>query len=321
MNQRLVQIICKNGKLSPTDMIAITRWYDGNIYNTEDSRITTIMDMLQWIYDRTEYSDSFLFDPNTAATLINNFSKRFGICNKRSKELLERYIAQDKAKRPVFIAVEGLDGSGKTVQCKKLVDYLTNSGKSVFYIDFPQYNSFIGKEIGYFLSGKDRNTNADSIDPKSMCLWYATDRWNALKNVDFSNYDFVILNRYTLSSAVYQTARFFNAVNTEFINWVFELEHVLFGLPAPDIYLFLDTEISGCSENLTHKGERAYVEGLDLYESSKSLLVCCREIYHYCVEAYPSMHAIFCNGPDGLLPVEDIHHRILGELIQLGLKI
>lgn len=321
MNQQLLQIISKNGKLSPTDMVAITRWYDGNIYNTEDARIATILDMLQWIYERTEHGDSFLFDPNAMATLINNFSKKFGVCSQRSKELLERYIAQDKPKRTVFVAIEGLDGSGKTVQCKKLVDYLTNSGKRVFYIDFPQYNSFIGKEIGYFLSGKDSYTNADSIDPKSMCLWYATDRWYALKNVDFSNYDFVIFNRYTLSSAVYQTARFFNAVNTEFINWVFELEHVIYSLPTPDIYLFLDTEISGCSENLTHKGERSYVEGLDLYERSKSLLACCREIYHYCVEAYPNVRVIFCNGPDGLLPVEDIHHRILGELNQLGLEI
>lgn len=321
MYQQLTQVICKKGILSPNDMTVITRWYDGNIYNTDDARITTILDMLHWIYERNEYSDKFHFDPSAAAALIDDFSKRFGVCIPRSRELLERYIAQDNVKRPVFIAVEGLDGSGKTVQCKKLVDYLTDSGKRVFYIDFPQYNSFIGKEIGFFLSGKDNNTNADSIDPKSMCLWYATDRLNALKDVDFSRYDFVIFNRYTLSSAVYQTARFFNTVNSNFINWVFELEHVILGLPAPDIYLFLDTPISGCSENLTHKGERSYVEGLDIYECSKSLLACCREIYHYCVKAYSSVRVISCSGPNGLFPVEDIHHCILRELSELGLKI
>ena len=321
MNDILNRIISSNAELSSSDLTVITRWYDGNIYNTEDARIRKILKMLQWLHEQVEYSDEFLFTPNATTSLINKFSEEFGVAPQKSQDLLGRYITHDEHKRPVYIAVEGLDGSGKTVQCKQLADHLAKADKHVFLIDFPQYSSFVGKEIGYFLSGKDPNINADSIDPKSMCLWYAIDRWNALKTVDFSKYDFVIFNRYTLSSAVYQTARFYNSVNTDFINWVFELEHVIFGLPAPDIYLFLDTEISGCAENLTHKGERSYVDGLDLYERSKSLLTCCRDIYHYCTKTYPSVRSVFCHGPNGLLSVDDIHKRILEELNQLELKI
>ena len=220
--------------------------------------------------------------------------------------------------RPVFLCIEGLDGSGKTVQCGLLADALRQAGKRVFLIDFPQYESPLGREIGRFLSGRDETANADSVDAKSMCLWYAADRWNALKNVDFSQYDYVIFNRYTLSSAVYQTARRYGGVNEDFIQWVFSLEHGVFGLPEPDAYLFLNTEIAGCAENLTHKGERTYVDGLDLYERSQSLLVCCREIYLHCAEVYENVHLVPCTGPDGLLPVDVIHRRVMETLAAAG---
>lgn len=220
--------------------------------------------------------------------------------------------------RPVFLCIEGLDGSGKTVQCGLLADALRQAGKRVFLIDFPQYESPLGREIGRFLSGRDETANADSVDAKSMCLWYAADRWNALKNVDFSRYDYVIFNRYTLSSAVYQTARRYGGVNEDFIQWVFSLEHGVFGLPEPDAYLFLNTEIAGCAENLTHKGERTYVDGLDLYERSQSLLVCCREIYLHCAEVYENVHLVPCTGPDGLLPVDVIHRRVMETLAAAG---
>lgn len=227
-------------------------------------------------------------------------------------------MTEPQSNRPVFLGIEGLDGSGKTVQCGLLADALRRAGKRVFLIDFPQYDSPLGREIGRFLSGKDEAANADSVDAKSMCLWYAADRWNALKNVDFSQYDYVIFNRYTLSSAVYQTARRCGGVNGDFIQWVFSLEHGVFGLPKPDAYLFLNTEIAGCAENLTHKGERIYVDGLDLYERSQSLLARCREIYLYCAETFPNVHQVPCTGPEGLLPAEEIHRRVLDTLTELG---
>ena len=48
-------------------------------------------------------------------------------------------------KKTKIICLEGLDGSGKTVQTTLLEEYLKQSGKSVFLIDFPQYDSFFGK--------------------------------------------------------------------------------------------------------------------------------------------------------------------------------
>ncbi|MCQ2749274.1 MAG: hypothetical protein MJ246_04710 [Clostridia bacterium] len=40
-----------------------------------------------------------------------------------------------------MIVVEGLDGSGKGTQSKKLVERLQNEGYKVAHFDFPNYNS------------------------------------------------------------------------------------------------------------------------------------------------------------------------------------
>ena len=83
---------------------------------------------------------------------------------------------------PTVIGIEGLDGSGKTVQAEKLCIALRKEGKSVYMIDFPQYKSFFGKEIGQLLSGTDA-TSAMNLDEKSMCLWYALDRWQTIQSL------------------------------------------------------------------------------------------------------------------------------------------
>lgn len=284
----------------------LARWFDGNIYNTEKARMDTIRDMVRFLQAHRDDTD-----------VLCTFCEKFSLPAERGRELLLRF--REDRQRPVFIGLEGLDGSGKTVQCGLLAEALKKAGKRVFLIDFPRYEGPIGREIGTFLSGKDEKVNAKTIDAKSMCLWYAADRWQSLSKVNFRDYDYVIFNRYTLSSAVYQTARQYGQVNVDFMNWVFDLEHGSFGLPAPDAYLFLDTAMAGCAENLRHKGERSYVEGLDLYEQSKNLLTCSGTIYRWCVENYPSVHSVCCSGPDGLLPREEIHSRIWDCLSDIGL--
>ena len=70
------------------------------------------------------------------------------------------------------IAFEGIDGSGKTVQFNILKDYLCNMGYDVDCKEFPVYESFFGSIIGDLLSGKN-STNAGTLDPMSMALWFA----------------------------------------------------------------------------------------------------------------------------------------------------
>lgn len=213
-------------------------------------------------------------------------------------------------KKTKIICLEGLDGSGKTVQTTLLEEYLKQSGKSVFLIDFPQYDSFFGKEIGRMLSGKDA-VNAAEVDVYSMSLWYAADRWNSLRKVDLSQYDYVIFNRYTLSNAVYQCARGFGSYRKEFVDWIFALEQGEFGLPAVDLYLFLDVNLDASKSNVKEKGHRDYVgEQADVYESSKNLLTDARQIYLEIAKENPQVKVISCMKDGKLQPIDTIQGMI-----------
>lgn len=176
-----------------------------------------------------------------------------------------------------IICFEGIDGSGKTLQIDLLEKTLLRQGRTVQTLSFPIYESFFGREIGGFLSASG-NVSAANIDPKSMALWYAIDRLTAFKSeVDLrSNIDFLLINRYTLSSIVFQSARGDEALG----EWVRRLEHDELGLPIPDLYVILDVPPSVTSGNIDKKGIREYIDQRkDVYEADTLLQKKASEYY------------------------------------------
>ena len=54
----------------------------------------------------------------------------------------------------MLIVIEGLDGSGKSTQVKRLRTYLESLGKPLKYIHYPRYDAPVyGDLIGKFLRG------------------------------------------------------------------------------------------------------------------------------------------------------------------------
>jgi dTMP kinase len=177
-----------------------------------------------------------------------------------------------------IVAFEGIDGSGKTSYLQYVEKALLNQGKKIKKFSFPVYESFFGKEIGALLSGKNEVT-ALTVNPKSMSLWYALDRWNALKNCDFSEYDYIFFNRYTLSNVVYQSLRQESGAK-EFENWIFALENKILSIPKPDLYLVFDIDANAAQLNVGKKGNRDYIgTESDVYERKNGYLNAARELY------------------------------------------
>ncbi len=224
----------------------------------------------------------------------------------------------DAVMKPVFVAFEGIDGSGKGVQLRALEERLKSEGKKVAVVDFPQYESFFGLEIGKLLSGK-YEARADRLDARSMSLWYAMDRWLAFKNNDYSEYDFVLLNRSTLSNAVYQVLRVPESEKEEMLIWIEKLEFDTLEIPRADLFLVFDVPVKKSRENVAKKGHRDYVgEDADVYEKNLSFLEKVRNGYIAAAEKFENAVKINCTDKKGAMrSVDDITEEVYKYVVKL----
>lgn len=146
-----------------------------------------------------------------------------------------------------IIAIEGIDGAGKTFASNVIYEILAKQFNTVL-LDFPRYNTQFGEQIGKYLSG-----NLTRPDKWSFALWYALDRFEALKALP--ECDFLVCNRFTFSSMAF--------MGIEYWNFIEQLENKTLGIPVPDKYYILDVDIYAAHKRNMQKKDRGYINGLD----------------------------------------------------------
>lgn len=139
-----------------------------------------------------------------------------------------------------LIVIEGaVDGIGKSTQYKLLKDYLEQTG-NVYTHHFPSYNTFQGMPVEKYLSGDFGDIK--DLSPYFINNLYASDRvitWNLELKDKYENGNTILLDRYTTSSLIYQTAFMEKDEKIKFIDFVTNYEYNLLGLPKPDKVIFL----------------------------------------------------------------------------------
>ncbi len=285
-------------------------WLDNNPYKCTEERIRYALEIYLWCYRTSRDLEFYAHDMRKRA--YEDACARFNI-SRNGLAALEKKLSESliPGKRmPFIVAIEGIDGSGKTVQTDLLEQYFVSKGKNVLNLSFPVYDSFYGQEIGRLLSGRDKY-DATNVDPKSMSLWYALDRKHRISQVDLYQYDVVVINRYTLSSVVYQGVR--SDCSTSVEDWIFELEHKEMGLPVPDLYIVLDVDHSSSRGNVSSKGTRDYVgDSADVYESSSDIINKSRDKYLQISKSVCDIAILNCMSEDGKLKsIDDISKDII----------
>jgi len=217
-----------------------------------------------------------------------------------------------------IIAFEGIDGTGKGTQAQLLHRRMTTLGKTCLILSFPDYDSFLGREIGELLSGR-HNTTAATLDPRSMALWYAADRFRAFRDIDQAAYDFIILNRYVLSNVAYQSLRVDPAERQAFSQWVMELEFEQFGLPRPHICFVFDVDEGLSAVNVSQKGYRDYVgDSPDIYENSLQTQTAARLVYREISNRLANAVLIECMDEHGAMrPANEISDSVFSAVMSL----
>lgn len=185
----------------------------------------------------------------------------------------------------MLVVLEGLDGAGKSTQVRKLRSYLEEACGNLEYIHFPRYGAPVyGDLISRFLRG-DFGGN-DAVHPQLVALLFAEDRHGAAPEIRerLERGETVLLDRYVYSNIAYQCAKIESEDEAEALRkWIFKTEYGEFGLPKPDLNIFLDVPIGFVEANLSsqRQGEdRSYLSGgRDIHEADISFQKKVRSIY------------------------------------------
>ena len=142
-----------------------------------------------------------------------------------------------------LIVIEGGDGSGKATQTRKLFERLRDLEKKVTRISFPNYESESSALIKMYLRG-DFGGSAEDVNPYAAATFYAVDRFAGFfdwKDVYKAERGIVLSDRYVSSNMASQAAKIDKKSDrTKFLAWIDDLEFKHFGLPRPDLTIFLD---------------------------------------------------------------------------------
>lgn len=181
----------------------------------------------------------------------------------------------------LFIAIEGIDGSGKGTQAARLHAYLMSKGHKSALLSFPRYQqTMFGQKIGDFLNG--RFGTLESVHPLLASLLFAGDRFESRELIQtaIANHDVVICDRYVASNVAHQGAKASGTERHELIEWIQHLEYSIYKLPRADLTLFLDVDVEHAQELIAAKSRRDYTDkAADLQEADANYLRRVREVY------------------------------------------
>jgi dTMP kinase len=219
-------------------------------------------------------------------------------------------------KRGKLIVIDGTDGVGKATQAKLLVARLKKEGVRVKTLDFPQYyKNFFGHFIGAMLTGQ----YGDFLhtDPFIASVMYAADRFESKPTIEkwLKEGDIVILDRYVSANQLHQGGKIKDPKKRKyFLKWLDTMEHKVFGLPRPDLIVYLHLPMKSVLKLLKLKDKtrkKRYAKGKkDTVESDVAYLAAAQESALALIREKRNWRKIECEGADGILPKEEIHEKV-----------
>jgi len=182
-------------------------------------------------------------------------------------------------KKNLFIALEGIDGSGKSTQVKLLTEKLEQAGHKVYTTCEPT-DSPIGKII------RDIFTHKMEADHRTIAGLFVADRLDHLLNKTngilkkLEEGYTVITDRYYFSSYAYQSTHMD-------LDWVINANSLSANLLRPDLNIYIDISPELSIERL-NRGRTS----IELYETLENLQNV-REKYFEVMEKLESVEKVF----------------------------
>lgn len=204
-----------------------------------------------------------------------------------------------------LIVIEGVDGAGKSTQIKLLQEFFSKMGFRNEYLHFPRTDApWFGELIARFLRGEFGSL--DQVDPYLVAMLYAGDRKDASGVIRNWLHDgkMVLLDRYTYSNIAYQCAKLDDRHEQDkLMKWILGLEFVHFGIPKPDLNIFLDVPFAFTEKKLTSArtgDDRSYLKGIrDIHEENLNFQRKVRDLYLRVASVDGKLSLINCSNKKG----------------------
>ena len=209
-----------------------------------------------------------------------------------------------------LIVFEGTDGSGKATQAGLLCRHLEREGIPFQEIDFPRYGKPSAAMVQEYLDGNLGKKPGD-VNAYAASLFFSMDRYASYKQ-DWGDFyeagGLIVADRYTTSNAVHQASKLPESERKAYLDWLFDLEYRLLGLPKPNLVIYLDmpTEIT---EQMMRRREQTTGTHADIHEQDETYLKNCRANAKEIVKAC-GWSVVDCAEDEKPRTPEDIHAQV-----------
>ena len=218
-----------------------------------------------------------------------------------------------------LFVIEGTDGSGKQTQLQKLEERLNENNIKFKSVSFPNYESSSSSLVKMYLSG-EFGSNPNDVSGYIASTFYAVDRYATYKKEleKFYNDGGIILaDRYTTANMVHQASKISDLKEREkFLDWLFNLEFGIYGLPKPNRVFFLNMPPNKSKELIKNRINKFSHEKIkDIHERNQEYIIESYNAACSLIDKY-DWYEIKCVKDDKIRSIEDIHEEIYSEFLR-----
>ena len=223
----------------------------------------------------------------------------------------------EKKNQGKLFVIDGTDGSGKQTQFEKLKERLDKDGINYKVVSFPNYDSPSSSLVKMYLSG-EFGKDAKKISPYIASTFYAADRYATYQTQYkeyYENGGIILADRYTTANMVHQAGKIEDKEERKkFLDWLWDFEFNLYGLPIPTEVFFLNMPVEKSLELIKNR-ENKFTHNIrkDIHESDKKHL---EDSYKAACEVAKdyNWYEVNCIKNNEIRAIDDIHEEIYQEI-------
>lgn len=211
-----------------------------------------------------------------------------------------------------LLVLEGTDASGKSTQFELLCRFLTERGISYRRLVFPRYQEESSALIRMYLNGQF-GSHPDDVSAYTASTFFALDRYASYQTEwkdYYRNGGLILADRYTTSNAVHQASKLDGAKQQAYLDWLFDFEYRIMGIPAPDDVYFLDMPTEAVRDLLEHRQGKTQ----DIHEQDLDYLKKCYQTASHLAEQF-GWHRIRCTCQGSVRTIADISEELTSAVL------